>query len=434
MEPPAPEIAPVDRLRSSLVEDGQLLFLALHLDGTIAYASSALDPVLGRLPADVVGTSVLDWLHPDDLERAVDQIASTSTAGITRGITIFRVLHADGRWVPVEIWANPVSDGEHDFIGIYARDGAHQIFLEEVMAMLLTGAPRRDALSPVCDTIQWHGAGSYVAIDWTDEAGHQQVNTGLDESLGGAPLPDGTEDGGDPWSRSRAEGEGVVGAAADLDATRAGLAASASAASYWVEPVRWSDVHRPATVTVWTGADRSPLLHSYGMAVAKNIVELILRWTEQVRELDLAARFDPLTGLANRRAFFGALEASGPGAVLYCDLDRFKPVNDTLGHAAGDELLRHVARRLEAAVREGDVVARLGGDEFAVLCGGASLEVAEEVAARIRTALAEPFHLGDHRVTVGVSVGVAADAVDLSEQVLEAADRALGTAKADRRR
>jgi cyclic di-GMP phosphodiesterase Gmr len=119
--------------------------------------------------------------------------------------------------------------------------------------------------------------------------------------------------------------------------------------------------------------------------------------------------------------------------VLYCDLDRFKPINDEFGHAAGDELLRMAALRLEGCVRESDVVARLGGDEFAVLCVGAGPEEATEVAERIRVALLLPFAIEAGEVTIGVSIGVAVGADGLDEELLSRADAALGEAKASGR-
>ncbi len=146
---------------------------------------------------------------------------------------------------------------------------------------------------------------------------------------------------------------------------------------------------------------------------------------------------DPLTGLASRRAFVDALERTtarcrreGTGlAVLFCDLDAFKLVNDRHGHAVGDTVLVEVARRLEASTREGDVVARMAGDEFVVLLPGADAEVAGDVEARIRVALARPVAVDGLVVCVGVSVGVAhvgacAD-VDPGHDLVAEADRAM---------
>jgi diguanylate cyclase (GGDEF)-like protein len=110
-----------------------------------------------------------------------------------------------------------------------------------------------------------------------------------------------------------------------------------------------------------------------------------------VHEAERRAVSDPLTGLANRREFeralarFGDTAAAGAGAALvYVDLDHFKRLNDTLGHAAGDAALRHVKGLLEAQIRDGDLVARIGGEEFAVWLPRTPLGGAVEVAERIR--------------------------------------------------
>ncbi|MFF5230782.1 diguanylate cyclase domain-containing protein [Dactylosporangium sp. NPDC000521] len=124
------------------------------------------------------------------------------------------------------------------------------------------------------------------------------------------------------------------------------------------------------------------------------------------------ASHDPLTGLPNRRMLTELLEAGEDGeladqALLLVDLDNFKPVNDQLGHAAGDDLLIGVAGRLLAAVRGDDTVVRLGGDEFAVVIAGGDAGVAVRVAERIVAAVGEPFEIAGTEVRVGASVGVA---------------------------
>jgi diguanylate cyclase (GGDEF)-like protein len=122
-----------------------------------------------------------------------------------------------------------------------------------------------------------------------------------------------------------------------------------------------------------------------------------------------------------------------PVAALYVDVDGFKHVNDTFGHAAGDELLRIVADRLSSVVREGDTVARLGGDEFVVLVEGATLDAGPElVAERLLAVLRQPYHLSEEagrRLSLTVSVGIASGLRDSAEELLRDADLALYAAK-----
>jgi diguanylate cyclase (GGDEF)-like protein len=158
---------------------------------------------------------------------------------------------------------------------------------------------------------------------------------------------------------------------------------------------------------------------------------------------DLAER-DALTGAANRRTFQLHLERvlddretrdrSNVTAVLFIDLDDFKVVNDTLGHAAGDALLQAVTERLASTVREGDLVARLGGDEFAILTSDApDLKRALAMAERLTGELRVPYLLGEHHVTTTASIGIASarDTTESAEDVVRNADVAMYMAKAN---
>ncbi|MGX6606813.1 diguanylate cyclase domain-containing protein [Micromonosporaceae bacterium Da 78-11] len=150
------------------------------------------------------------------------------------------------------------------------------------------------------------------------------------------------------------------------------------------------------------------------------------------------AYHDGLTGLPNRTLFLErlerALDAGSPLAVLYLDLDLFKQVNDTLGHAAGDELLRGVADRLRACVRTGDMTARLGGDEFAILLEPADGGQARLIAGRIIDSIAAPFAIAGQDVSTRASIGIAlgGDGPATASELVEDADVAMYRAKKSR--
>jgi diguanylate cyclase (GGDEF)-like protein len=152
---------------------------------------------------------------------------------------------------------------------------------------------------------------------------------------------------------------------------------------------------------------------------------------------------DGLTGLSNRALLYERLSealarpdsGNGGTALLCLDLDRFKAVNDTLGHPAGDVLLKRVASRLRSCASEPATVARLGGDEFAILLTDETDEGADALAATLVREVGRPYWVEDHRLEIGVSVGVALAPRDGTgtDELLKSADLALYRAKADGR-
>ncbi len=158
------------------------------------------------------------------------------------------------------------------------------------------------------------------------------------------------------------------------------------------------------------------------------------------RELSRRALHDELTGLPNRALFWEHLShrveladrRQADFAVMFLDIDNFKAVNDTLGHAAGDQLLINVASRLRAVIRAGDTAARVGGDEFVVLLDDvATVEAALVVAERLGAALRAPYEFGGGRSISTASIGVAVGPGDLgtADDVVAAADAAMYDAK-----
>ncbi|GAC1496529.1 MAG: hypothetical protein NVS2B15_19090 [Pseudarthrobacter sp.] len=159
---------------------------------------------------------------------------------------------------------------------------------------------------------------------------------------------------------------------------------------------------------------------------------------EAHREMQKMAMQDPLTGLANRSALLAALKsaqdhdgASQP-VILLLDLDAFKSINDSLGHAVGDRVLTTVARRIRSAVRSTDVVARLGGDEFAIVMPATGADQAAVVGQRILAALKEPIELPDRTIRCGASLGLSVGEPGRSpDDLLMEADVAMYASKAE---
>lgn len=158
------------------------------------------------------------------------------------------------------------------------------------------------------------------------------------------------------------------------------------------------------------------------------------------QRLNYLARYDSLTGLINRTLFADRLESAvararrdgSVVALMFLDLDGFKEVNDRLGHAVGDALLRQAAERIVASVRESDTVARLGGDEFTVILeGGKRVEDAGQVATKILRRLATPYRVGGEEIVITSSMGIAAYPLDgeTTEELLKGADIAMYSAK-----
>ncbi len=196
----------------------------------------------------------------------------------------------------------------------------------------------------------------------------------------------------------------------------------------------------PRTVSCSGTEVRGPDGALLGAVVAMADITAQRALEEQLRA---AALHDVLTGLPNRSLLVDRLEhalaaAGRTGeqvAVLYCDLDGFKAVNDGHGHSAGDEVLTQAAHRLAHAVRPGDTVARIGGDEFVLVCTGVDTDrAADAIAARVQAAMAEPIPSASAEHTVGISTGIALSGPDSTpETMLTAADEAMYRAKRARR-
>lgn len=214
------------------------------------------------------------------------------------------------------------------------------------------------------------------------------------------------------------------------------------------ETVSSPDVHYYVPSTErrgWVSSVYRP--HRDGDGNVLGVIGLIRDVTERKsaeQQIEYQAYHDALTGLANRRLFQEHLSLAvalaqrrnALVAVLFLDLDQFKVINDSLGHSIGDELLREVARRLKAAVREGDTVARVGGDEFTIVLQELSRpDGAAVVAQNVLRSIAQPMDILGHRLYVTTSIGITLfpDDGDDAETLLRNADTAMYRAKAEGR-
>lgn len=240
----------------------------------------------------------------------------------------------------------------------------------------------------------------------------------------------------------------------DVEATertlieQAGLVLRRTEVALMDQPATGSQICAPLVIigrplrhlVVWPGTGRSKF-DADDRGALETLVAVVaesMNRRQLAEEMTHLARHDPLTGLANRRVFTERLDhalARRPDehqiAILYCDLDGFKSVNDRLGHDVGDQLLSAVAERLTLCIRPCDTAARLGGDEFALLLEQVATGGAESVAERVRHNIAVPFTVGGRVISVSASIGVAyvtdeARAAD----VLRHADTAMYRAKA----
>jgi diguanylate cyclase (GGDEF)-like protein/PAS domain S-box-containing protein len=203
------------------------------------------------------------------------------------------------------------------------------------------------------------------------------------------------------------------------------------------ETVRWGKGKKPIDVSVTI----SPVKDSNGDLIGvSKIARDITERKESQKRIEYLAHYDPLTGLANRAlladrmktAIGNASRYSSQFAVLFVDLDRFKPINDSLGHEIGDKLLKAVAERMQSRVRETDTVSRLGGDEFVVLLSQVhAASGATRVAEKIIAALSQPYHIGQHELLLTASIGISIypDSGRDASSLLRSADEAMYSAK-----
>jgi len=389
--------------------------------------SPSVTEVLGWTVYELIGRSFLEIVHPDDAGAA--RLTPSDVEGGGRERTRLRGLTKSGsfRWFEVRISPYVAADGTNDGSITVARDITDQVAAEvarDVAEQAL--AAREDRYRLLAENASdlvyfadadgralWVAPTVKASLGWTAE---ELVGTIITDLVH-------TED----WD--------VVAALAEIAASGAEVVALRHGAA---QPVLVR-IRRRDGVYRWMSVSATQV-HEFGLESASVVVGM-RDVDELVATQALAARgkLDDLTGLANRTHLLDRLEhllsegrrRTDMNALLYCDIDFFKSINDSHGHAVGDAVLREFSDRIKRTVRDTDLVARLGGDEFVIVLRGlASPDDARLVAEKVRIALRAPVDIDGLVVSRTFSIGVAMARTDATaDRLLRDADAALYQAK-----
>ncbi len=307
----------------------------------------------------------------------------------------------------------------------------------EVLESIALGRPLRSVLDLLCRRVEALAPDAACSVLLVEKNGTVTPIAGPSlpaayvDALHGAPIgPRAGSCGTAAWRRAAVE---VTNIATDpLWADYRSLLPLLDMAACWSTPIIAGNGEVVATFALYyrePGA--APPFHRRMVEACVPLCRVALQHEANRSEIERLAYFDPLTGLPNRRLFSDrarqtlqmAARIQAPGALLLFDIDRFKTTNDSLGHAAGDEVLRETARRLQAEIGDSATVARLGGDEFAAVLPRCSPVEAMHAAERLRHALAAPLRISGMQIEVSSSIGIALfpqDGVELDRLVKNA--------------
>jgi diguanylate cyclase (GGDEF)-like protein len=419
------------------------------VDARVRHASRAAADCLGRPASALAGASLFDLV--EDFALAQWSALLRDAAGgqgllrltivppgrprRTLGVRATALAHAGEPLIALMLL--PIEDRlEAEGIEGLQREVLEAVALGRPLASVLDLLCRRvEALAPsvVCSVLMIERNGTV-----TPAAGPSLPEAYV-QALVGAPIgPRAGSCGTAAWRREAVE---VTDIATDpLWADFLGLLPILGMAACWSTPIIASNGEVVATFALYyREKGHAPPYHRRMVEACVPLCRVAIQHEANRAEIERLAYFDPLTNLPNRRLFGdrarhsmqAAARSHAGGALLLLDIDRFKTANDSLGHAAGDDVLRETARRLQADVGESATVARLGGDEFVALLPRCGPVEAMHAAERLRGALAAPLQVAGVQIEVSASVGISVfpqDGTDL-DRLLKNAEMAMYEAK-----
>jgi diguanylate cyclase (GGDEF)-like protein len=344
----------------------------------------------------------------------------------------------------LEVRARPVTHDGRELTALLLIPIADRVEAEgiealqhEVLESIALGRPLRSVLDLLCRRVEALAPEVACSVLLVEKNGTVMPIAGPSlpaayvDALHGAPIgPRAGSCGTAAWRREAVE---VTDIATDpLWADYRDLLHILPMAACWSTPIIAGNGEVVATFALYYRTPGSaPPFHRRMVEACVPLCRVALQHEANRTEIERLAYFDPLTGLPNRRLFSDrarqtlqmAVRVQAPGALLLFDIDRFKTTNDSLGHGAGDEVLRETAKRLQAETGENATVARLGGDEFAAMLPRCSPVEAMHAAERLRLALAAPLRIAGMQIEVSSSIGIALfpqDGVELERLVKNA--------------
>lgn len=441
-----------------LAESSPDAIVALDLEGRVVAWSPGATRVVGYSAEEIVGRSAIEFLQADRAARFVEVLASVGTGARFDDIET-TLVHRDGRRLNVRVTLAPIPDsaGHVSAVSCVARDVTASIVAERgrieaehdvaTQQRILERIARGDGLSPVLEDIcreveaRYRGARcSVLTVSAAErvlrDAAGPSLPNAFREAIDGMPIASGMGACG----TAAARGVDVVVADILTDPLTAALRELARAhdlRSVWSHALVDRAGHIVGTFAVYCDVPHEPGERQRILVEgAGRLATLAIDRRRSEEALMRAALVDPLTGLPNRARFLelverGLNDRSSSLAVMFFDLDQFKRVNDSLGHPAGDRLLRDASRRLITVLGEDEVLSRFGGDEFTILLRGKDTAELEVEARRLLDVFADPFVIDDREFFISASVGVAVAAPDSGPfDLIRDADVAMYQAKA----